>query len=179
MGTRRTVRLIRSPNLKIRSTDVIWFSFPARSSTIGSPLNSNSDPNHDQSFIHDHDEICSPSSTTVESWHNDPPPAGNLDPELARFIEPLDSRVREMARPSSILAALQAEKLVKTCDFAGTSMLKGLRIVGQIPGGLDRPQPSRPSRDQGEESMDTCQIETTRRSTTSRAWMILRSVSKK
>lgn len=46
-----------------------------------------------------------------------------------------------MARPSSILIALQAERLIKTYDFTETSMLRGLRVVGRIPGGLDRPRP--------------------------------------
>ncbi len=182
LGTFCGVRLIRSPNRtieSIRALGAIRFpSFPACLSTIGSPLNSKLNLNHRPSPIDD-DGICAHSSLAVELWHDGGPLAGNQDPRLALFIEPLDSQVREMARPSSILAALQAEKVLKTCKFTPTSMLKSLRIVGRIPGGLDRPRPSFSWRDQETKLIDSYGIESAPRSTTGRYQMTPRTASTK
>jgi hypothetical protein len=155
-----------------RSSDSLFSRSP---STIGSPLNSKLNLNHDPSPLDD--GICAHSSLTVELWHDGGPPAGNQDPRLALFIEPLDSQVRAMARPSSILAALHAEKVVKTCKFTHTSMLKSLRIVGGIPGGLDRPRPSSSWRNHEATLIDSDGTESTPRSTTGRYQMTPRTAS--
>jgi hypothetical protein len=136
-------------------------------------LNSNLDPKHTPSRLRKgHDEADSGDLSTVELWHDDGPPAGNLDPASALVVEPLDSEVRDMARPSSILIALQAERLIKTYDFTETSMLRGLRVVGRISGGLDRPRPSSPADVHQVDSTDPCRADVGSSSRTRRALML-------
>ncbi len=58
-------------------------------------------------------------------------------------IEPVDSDLRRAARPSTILEALRADaRILEVKSVRFIPMLRGIRTLQSLPGGLARPRPS-------------------------------------
>ncbi|NCF39567.1 MAG: hypothetical protein GWP75_05560 [Planctomycetia bacterium] len=56
--------------------------------------------------------------------------------------EPIDSTLRQVARPSAVLEALRSDtRILDAKSVRFVPRLSGLRTLASLPGGLDRPRP--------------------------------------